>query len=103
MGERETITLETDTLVYQLYGTGMIEEEYCCNYSLNPEYKHQISRGKLKIAGMNDEHAVRIVELEGHRFFVAMLYLPQMRSTLERPHPVIRRYLLEAKKVSALR
>jgi CTP synthase (UTP-ammonia lyase) len=44
---------------------------------------------------------VRLVELPTHPFFVATLFLPQVRSTAAQPHPLILAYLRAA--VSAQR
>jgi CTP synthase (UTP-ammonia lyase) len=96
VGESERIDIEPGTLVHRVYGQEQVVEKYGCSYGLNPEYQEQIGRGTLKVVGRNAEGAVRVVELEGHRFFIASLFLPQMSSTLEKPHPMIKAYLKEA-------
>ena len=96
MGESEPIDIEPGTLVHRVYGQEQVVEKYGCSYGLNPEYQKRIGRGTLKVAGRNAEGAVRAVELEGHRFFIASLFLPQMSSTREKPHPIIKEYLKEA-------
>jgi CTP synthase (UTP-ammonia lyase) len=103
VGTSERIEIQAGTLAYRLYGKEETVEKYSCNYSLNPEYQEQISQGKLKIVGRNDEGAVRIIELEGNRFFIASLFLPQRSSTAEKPHPMIARYLQEALRFRQLR
>ena len=84
--------------MYQAYGKGEVEERYSCNYSLNPKYQEQISQGKLKVVGRNDGRAVRIIEIEGQRYFMASLFLPQMNSAAGKPHPMIMSYLKQALK-----
>lgn len=96
VGTSERIQLQADTLAFQVYGKGEAVEKYSCNYSLNPKYREQISQVKLKVVGRNDEGAVRLIEIEGQRFFLASLFLPQMNSTTSKPHPIIMRYLEEA-------
>jgi len=95
-GTSEQIELEPDTLAYQVYGKGETVEKYSCSYSLNPEYQERISEGKLRVSGRNGAGAVRIIELGGQRFFMASLFLPQMNSAVGKPHPLIKRYLVEA-------
>ena len=102
-GTSERIEIQADTLAYQVYGKGETVERYSCNYSLNPEYQEQISQGKLRVVGRNDEGAVRIIEIEGQRFFMASLFLPQRSSTADRPHPMIVKYLEEALSFGELR
>ena len=96
MGESERIDIKPGTLVHRVYGKEQVVEKYGCSYGLNPEYQKHISRGTLKVVGRNGEGTMRVVELEGHRFFVESLFLPQMSSTLEKPHPMLRAYLKEA-------
>jgi CTP synthase (UTP-ammonia lyase) len=42
------------------------------------------------------ERGVRIVELSTHRFYVAALFLPQISSRPESPHPLIVAFLRAA-------
>jgi CTP synthase (UTP-ammonia lyase) len=44
------------------------------------------------VSGVGLEGEIRIVELPGHPFFVATLFLPQARSTADRPHPLLAGY-----------
>ena len=102
VGTSERIEIQAGTLAYRVYGKGETVERYSCNYSLNPEYQEQINQGKLRVVGRNEEGAVRIIEIEGHRFFIASLFLPQRSSTVDRPHPMIMRYLEEALRIRQL-
>jgi len=95
-GKSERVTIQAGTLAFQVYGKSETVERYSCNYSLNPEYQEEINQGMLRVVGRNKDGAVRIVELEGRRFFMASLFLPQMGSTAEKPHPMIMRFLEDA-------
>jgi len=96
VGQIERIKIISGTLAQQVYGQEEVTEEYCCNYGLNPEYQAEIGKGALKVVGVNPAGEVRIVELWGHRFFIATLFLPQLSSLPQRPHPLITAYLKEA-------
>ncbi|MEW6266353.1 MAG: hypothetical protein AB1641_25040 [Thermodesulfobacteriota bacterium] len=50
----------------------------------------------MKVTGVDREGEVRIVELADHPFYVATLFLPQVSSTPDRPHPLIVAYLKAA-------
>jgi len=102
-GTSEQIELGPGTLAYQVYGKGETVEKYSCSYSLNPEYQERISEGKLRVVGRNGVGAVRLIELKGQRLFMASLFLPQMNSIAEKPHPMIMRYLEEALRFGQLR
>jgi len=95
-GQSEKIELKAGTLAYQAYGKGETTEKYRCSYGLNPEYQEQIYQSDLKVVGMNEGGEIRIIELEGQRFFMASLFLPQMNSTPGNPHPMIMEYLRAA-------
>jgi CTP synthase (UTP-ammonia lyase) len=38
---------------------------------------------------------VRILELDGHPFFMGTLFVPQASSTAEQPHPLVTGFLKE--------
>jgi CTP synthase (UTP-ammonia lyase) len=67
----------------------MVTEPYYCNYGLNPEYRGSLEETGLVVSGTGTDGEVRIVELRAHPFFLATLFLPQARSSQERPHPII--------------
>ena len=81
------------TLTYQAYGSKTAVEQFQCNYGLNEEYRNHLIMGDFKIAGIDADENVRIVELTHHPFFIATLFLPQLTSTPQLPHPVIKAYL----------
>lgn len=68
-------------------------EEFSCNYGLNPHYRDRFDNGDLRIVGADADGDARMVELRSHPFFLATLFLPQIRSSAERPHPLITAYL----------
>jgi CTP synthase (UTP-ammonia lyase) len=84
------------TLAHQAYGQQEVTEQFRCNYGLNPVYREQISQGDLKVAGIDPEGEIRIVELSNHRFFLATLFVPQLSSNPDMPHPLIMTYLKAA-------
>lgn len=92
----QSINITPGTLAYQAYGKEEVAEQFRCNYGLNPEYRDQIGNGGLKVVGVDSNGEVRIVELSNHRFFIATLFLPQLSSSPETPHPLITAYLKAA-------
>jgi CTP synthase (UTP-ammonia lyase) len=89
VGRTMTITFQPDSLVARAYGQITAQEGYYCNFGVNPEYVDALSRGKLRIVGSDEEGAVRAVELPGHPFFVGTLFIPQILSTSQQPHPLV--------------
>jgi CTP synthase (UTP-ammonia lyase) len=68
-------------------------KQFRCSYELNPKYREAIRSELLKIVGADDEGTVRAIEIPDHRFFVASLYLPQLRSSAGSPQPLVVAYL----------
>jgi CTP synthase (UTP-ammonia lyase) len=81
------------TVAHQIYQKDEVTEQFRCNYGLNPQYRDIISQGGLQVTGVDAQGEARIVELPGHRFFMATLFLPQLTSTPHIPHPLIVAYL----------
>jgi CTP synthase (UTP-ammonia lyase) len=93
VGRTQRVRIVPDTLVYQIYQTEEVTEEYRCNYGLNPRVHGRIRDGRLRVAGIDDDEQVKIIELPDHRFFIATLFLPQLSSRPGVPHPLIGAFL----------
>jgi len=90
------IKIAPGSLVHRAYGREEVTEQFACNYGLNPQFRDRVAKGKLKITGVDVEGEARIVELSDHPFYVATLFLPQISSKPDRPHPLIVAYLRAA-------
>ena len=87
------IKVHLNSRAFAIYQRREIEEEFTCNYELNPTFQSTMAAGGLRIAGLGENGEARIVELEDRHFFVATLFLPQLTSTKGKPHPLITAYL----------
>jgi CTP synthase (UTP-ammonia lyase) len=96
VGKSEPIKIVLGTLAYRSYGKETSTEQFCCSYGLNPDYLETIARSGLNISAVGPDGEARIAELSGRRFFLATLFLPQLSSTAEEPHPLITAYLKAA-------
>jgi len=83
-------------MTFHAYGKEKVIEQFNCNYGLNEKYRNEIKKGELKIVGVDNNGEARIVELSNHRFFIATLFLPQLSSSPEIPHPLIIAYMKAA-------
>ncbi len=95
-GQTQAIRLTPGSRVHRAYGQGEVTERFQCNFGLNPAYRERIAGGKMLAAGVDLQGEVRIVELADHPFYVATLFLPQVSSAPEQPHPLIVAYLQAA-------
>ena len=96
IGVIQPIKILPGSHAYKAYGQQEIKEQFSCNYGLNPHFRDEIARGKLRITGLGLDEEARIVELSDHRFYVATLFLPQISSEPDKPHPLIVAYLKAA-------
>jgi len=75
--------------VAKAYGKTLISERHRHRYEFNNEYLEQINQAGLKATGINPQSGlVEVVELESHPFFVGVQYHPELKSTVENPHPL---------------
>jgi CTP synthase (UTP-ammonia lyase) len=84
--------MKPGSLASSLYAARESMEDFYCNYGLNPEFIPKLESAGLTVGATSDEDDVRIVELRSHPFFVGTLFLPQTRSSRERPHPILRAF-----------
>ena len=92
-GKTQKIYITPGSSASQIYAANETEERFNCSYGLNDSYQDEMSKGGLKITGRDAGGEARIVELPNHRFFLATLFLPQLASSLDKPHPLILAFL----------
>ena len=97
VGETQEISIRKNSLAYRIYQKESVTEKYNCSYSLNEDHRARFAASDLQIVGVNSDGDVRMVELSHHRFFLAMLFQPQL-SAVASTHPVIVSFLEEAGK-----
>ena len=73
-----------------------LEEQYYCNFGLDPAYQDAIDAAGFKVVGTDADGEARMLELESHPFYVATLFLPQASSGPAHPHPLITAFLRAA-------
>ena len=96
VGRRLRVEIAPGSRVAAIYGTTKVDETYYCDFGLNRQKVKLLSQGPLKMTGWDSEGEVRIVELPDHPFFIGTLFVPQLRSSHERPHPLVKSFLAAA-------
>jgi CTP synthase (UTP-ammonia lyase) len=89
VGKTMPVRLKPGSRVASILQADKIAARYYCNFGLNPAFRDRLETAGLRIVGEDEQGEARIVELSGHQFFVATLFLPQFDSTPDRPHPLI--------------
>lgn len=93
VGREMTLTFVAESQVAAIYSSLTAIEQYYCNFGVNPECVSLIRSGQLQVTGSDSEGEVRVVELPNHPFFIGTLFVPQVRSTSEMPHPLVTAFL----------
>ncbi|MBB3110195.1 CTP synthase (UTP-ammonia lyase) [Paenibacillus phyllosphaerae] len=92
-----TFTLKPGSRVLAIYEAGTITEQYgICNYGLNAEYASILEANGLHTTGYDANGVARMMELEGHPFYVGALFQPERSALKNVVHPLIRAYVQAA-------
>lgn len=71
------------------YGALTINERHRHRYEFNNAYLAQLKKAGLQITGTNpDSGLVEVIELKDHPYFVGVQFHPELKSTVEEPHPL---------------
>ncbi len=81
--------LKKKTKAYQAYRSAKITERHRHRYEFNNNFLDTLEAAGLKATGINpDTGLVEIVEIPGHSWFVGVQFHPELKSTVENPHPL---------------
>jgi len=97
VGEKMSVEVRAGTRAGDAYPEASVTEHYYCRFGLNPAYVDDLVGAGLVVSGTDQDGEVRIVELAGHPFFVGTLFVPQARSTIVHPHPLVTAFVAAAK------
>ena len=91
--------LKPGTRAARAYGTTEISERHRHRYEFNNAYLDQLQAAGLTIAGTNPETGlVEVIEIKNHPYFVGVQYHPELKSTVEEPHPLFVSFVAAAMK-----
>ena len=91
--------IKTGTLAQKIYGSPQVNERHRHRYEFNNKYLHQYEEAGMTASGRNPETGlVEIMEIASHPFFIGCQYHPELKSTVENPHPLFVHFVGAAKK-----
>ncbi len=67
----------------------IVREESHCVYGVNRDMTDIFANEGLIVSGMDDEGEPKIMEYNRNDFFVITLFLPQLKSGIQNPHPLL--------------
>ena len=91
--------IKENSLAYKIYGNASITERHRHRYEFNNKYLEQYERNGMMASGRNPETGlVEIMEVSSHPFFIGCQYHPELKSTVENPHPLFVHFVEAAKR-----
>jgi CTP synthase len=89
--------LKKGSRAYSIYGKSRISERHRHRYEFNNDYLEQLEQNGMIASGINpDTHLVEMIELQHHPWFVAAQFHPELKSTVQNPHPLFVKFIKAA-------
>jgi CTP synthase (UTP-ammonia lyase) len=95
-GKEMNLRLLAGSKVAEIYGPLEVKEHYYCNFGVNPNVVQILQKGPMQVVGSDSEGEIRVLELPNHPFFVATLFVPQVLSRADCPHPLVTAFIKRA-------
>ena len=98
--------IKEKTLAWKVYKKEIISERHRHRFEFNNHYFKKMQTAGLLASGVNPETGlVEIVELKEHPWFIGVQFHPELKSTVENPHPLFVHFIkatlkLKLKKVN---
>jgi len=89
--------IKKNSKAYEAYGKINIKERHRHRYEFNNDYEKQLRQGGMSATGVNPKTGlVEIVEIKDHPWFVGVQFHPELKSTVENPHPLFIHFIKAA-------
>jgi CTP synthase len=87
-----------DSLVRRVYGSAKISERHRHRWEFNNLYLSDLEKSGMRASGRNPETGlVEVIELPGHPYFIGVQFHPELKSTVENPHPLFVHFIRAAR------
>ena len=97
-------TIKAGTKTYSAYRSKKISERHRHRYEVNNRYKNRLEKAGMVISGVNDSlGVVETIEISDHPWFVAGQFHPELKSRVNKAHPLFREFIKASKKHSKKR
>ncbi len=81
--------LQPTSMSFTLYGKEHISERHRHRFEFNNTYLEQFEKAGMIAVGKNpDNNLVEIMEIPSHPYFVGVQFHPELKSTVDNPHPL---------------
>jgi CTP synthase len=77
------------TRLAEIYGRTPISERHHHRWEFDMQYRPALEKAGMVLSGISsDGHWLEAVELDGHPFFIGVIFHPEFKSRPTRPHPL---------------
>ena len=89
--------VKSGTKTYKAYRKKMVSERHRHRYEVNNKFRKMLEKHGMILSGINpDLNLVEIIELSDHPWFVASQFHPELKSRVNRAHPLFRDFVKAA-------
>lgn len=89
--------LDSNSKAFEAYNTKCIDERHRHRFEFNNEYRKAFTEHGFAASGVNEENnLVEIMELKDHPWFIGVQFHPELKSTVENPHPLFSSFIRAA-------
>ncbi|MDB2351257.1 CTP synthase [Candidatus Marinimicrobia bacterium] len=97
-------TIKPGTKAFSAYRSKKVSERHRHRFEVNNRYKKKLEKAGMIISGVNDElGVVETIEISEHPWFVAGQFHPELKSRVNKAHPLFREFIKSSKKYNAKR
>ena len=90
--------VDIGTKAFAAYRSKKISERHRHRYEVNNRYRKRLEKEGLIISGFNEDlGVVELIELDDHPWFVAGQFHPELKSRVNRAHPLFREFIKASK------
>ncbi len=91
-------TIQEGSLAQKVYNNTTISERHRHRWEFNNNFLNDFEQAGMIPSGKNPQSGlVEIMELANHPFFIGVQYHPELKSTVENPHPLFVNFVQAAK------
>ena len=88
-GDDGRIRLQAGSRVAAMYGALETTEQYFCGYGIAPAFQGALNDSGFRTTGTDNDGDPRVLELDGHPFYVATLFQPERAALRGATPPVV--------------
>src|SRR5690606_29583541 len=89
-----TARLTPGSLAARIYGTSEVSERHRHRYEVNNAYRDALEEAGMRVSAPSpDGNLVEMLELEGHPWFLATQFHPELKSRPNHPHPLFASFI----------